>query len=60
MNPNDYVTAAEAAVMFRMSVNAFRIHIHRYGSSVRKVRLGRRKTFYARQDLLSLLTPVSN
>lgn len=60
MNPNEYVTAAEAAVMFKMSVNAFRIHIHRYGSSVRKVRFGKRKTFYVREDLLSLLTPVIN
>jgi hypothetical protein len=60
MNTNDLLgsellTAEDAAEMLSMSVNAFRIFVHRYGSKVKKVKLGKRKTFYYRSSILALL-----
>lgn len=58
MNTKDFLTAEEAAEMFSMSVNAFRIFVYRYGSRIKKVKLGKRKIFYLRTDLLALLEEV--
>ncbi len=55
MDPNELITAEEAAAMLSMTVNAFRIFVHRYGSRIKKVRLGKRKTYYLRSSLLALL-----
>lgn len=60
MDAKEFVTAAEAAAMFSMSVNAFRIHIHRYGKSLKKFRVGGRRIFYSRTELLSLFVEVEN
>ncbi len=55
MNTKEFVTAEEAASMLSMSVNAFRIFVYRYGSRVKKVRLGKRKMLYLRASLVALL-----
>jgi len=55
MNHKELLTAGEAAALFSLSVNAFRIMLHRYGSKIRRVRLGRRRYYYYRDDLLTLL-----
>ena len=60
MNTNDLLgsellTAEDAAQMLSMSVNAFRIFVHRYGSKVKKVKLGKRRTLYYRSSILALL-----
>jgi hypothetical protein len=60
MDPNELITAEEAAQMLSMSVNAFRIFVHRYGSKIKKVRLGKRKFYYLRTSVLALLEEVSN
>lgn len=60
MDTNEFLTAAEAAQMFSMSVNAFRIFVHRYGKSVKRVRLGKRRTFFRRADLIALLETINN
>lgn len=52
MEPKDLITAKEAALMLSMSINAFRIFIHRYGSGIKKVKLGKRKTYFYRTSLL--------
>jgi hypothetical protein len=52
MEPKELITAKEAASMLSMSVNAFRIFIHRYGSRIKKVKLGKRKTYFYRTSLL--------
>ena len=52
---SELLTAKDAAEMLSMSVNAFRIFVHRYGSKIKKVRLGKRKTFYYRSSILALL-----
>jgi hypothetical protein len=55
MDTQEFITAEEAAQMLSMSVNAFRIFVHRYGSKIKKVRLGKRKTYYLRASLVSLM-----
>lgn len=55
MDTKEFITAEEAAQMLSMSVNAFRIFVHRYGSKIKKVRLGKRKTYYVRASLVSLM-----
>jgi hypothetical protein len=55
MNTKEYLTAEDAAEMLSMTVNAFRIFVHRYGSKIKKVRLGKRKTYYVRASLVSLM-----
>lgn len=55
METKELLTANEAAEMLSMSVNAFRIFIHRYGSNIKKVKLGKRKTYYLRESILALL-----
>ena len=55
MDTKEFITAEEAAQMLSMSVNAFRIFVHRYGSKIKKVRLGKRKTYYLRASLVSLM-----
>lgn len=60
MNTKDLVTASEAAQMFSMSVNAFRIYVYRYGKSLKRFRLGGRKIYFSRTELLSLLVEVEN
>ena len=52
---SELITAEDAAQMLSLSVNAFRIYVHRYGSKIKKVRLGKRKTFYYRSSILALL-----
>ena len=52
---SELLTADDAAEMLSMSVNAFRIFVHRYGSKIKKVKLGKRKTFYYRSSILALL-----
>lgn len=55
MEPKELMTAKEAALMLSMSINAFRIFIHRYGSRIKKVKLGKRKTYFYRTSLLEQL-----
>jgi hypothetical protein len=55
MDTKEFITAEEAAEMLSMSVNAFRILVHRYGSKIKKVRLGKRKTYFLRASVLALL-----
>jgi hypothetical protein len=55
MDTKELITAAEAADMFSMSENAFRIFVYRNKDKVRVSRLGRRKVYYYRSNLLSLL-----
>jgi hypothetical protein len=55
MDSNEFVTAEEAASLLSMSVNAFRIHIHRYGNRVEKRRLGKRRVYFRRSSVLDLL-----
>ncbi len=55
MDTKEFITAEEAAEMLSMSVNAFRIFVHRYGSKIKKVRLGKRKTYYVRASLIALM-----
>ena len=52
---SELITAEDAALMLSMSVNAFRIYVHRYGSKIKKVRLGKRRTLYYRSSILALL-----
>ena len=58
MNTKELLTAKEAAEMLSMSVNAFRIFVHRYGNKIKKVKLGKRKTYYLRSSVLALLQEV--
>jgi hypothetical protein len=58
MDTKEFITAEEAAEMLSMTVNAFRIFVHRYGSKIKKVRLGRRKTYYLRASLIALMQDV--
>jgi predicted HTH domain antitoxin len=55
MDQKEFITAEEAAEMLSMTVNAFRIFVHRHGSKLKKVRLGKRKTYYLRASLVSLM-----
>jgi hypothetical protein len=55
MDTKEFITAEEAAEMLSMTVNAFRIFVHRYGSKLKKVRLGKRKTYYLRASLIALM-----
>ena len=55
MDTKDYLTAEEAASMLSMSVNAFRIFVHRYGRKIKKVKLGKRKTLYLRVSVIACL-----
>jgi|LakMenEpi03Aug12_release.lakeMendotaPanAssembly.Ray.scaffolds.fasta_scaffold6000907_1 hypothetical protein len=55
MESKELITAEEAALMLSMSVNAFRIFVHRYGTKIKKVKLGKRKTYFYRTSVLSLL-----
>ena len=59
MDANELMTAAQAAEMFSMSENAFRIFVYRNKEKVRVKRFGRRKVFYVRSNLLSLLEDVA-
>jgi hypothetical protein len=52
MEPKELITAKEAALMLSMTVNAFRIFVHRYGGKIKKVKLGKRKTYFYRTSLL--------
>jgi hypothetical protein len=52
---SELITAEDAAQMLSMSVNAFRIFVHRYGSKIKKVKLGQRRTLYYRSSILALL-----
>jgi hypothetical protein len=52
---SELLTAEDAAAMLSMSVNAFRIFVYRYGTKIKKVKLGKRKTFYYRSSILALL-----
>lgn len=58
MDTKELLTAEEAASMLSMSVNAFRIFVYRYGSKIKKVKLGKRKTYFLRSSLLALLQEV--
>jgi hypothetical protein len=55
MDTKELITAVEAAEMLSMTVNAFRIFVHRYGSGIKKVRLGRRRILYLRVSVLAVL-----
>jgi hypothetical protein len=55
MDTKEYLTAEDAAEMLSMTVNAFRIFVHRYGGKIKKVRLGKRKTYYLRASLVALM-----
>ena len=52
---SELITAEDAAELLSLSVNAFRILVHRYGSKVKKVRFGKRRTLYYRTSVLALL-----
>lgn len=58
MSPNDLITAWEAAQLFSMSINAFRIHLHKYGKDIKRYKLGKRRILFSKKDLLSLLEEV--
>ncbi|MGI6525348.1 MAG: helix-turn-helix transcriptional regulator [Bdellovibrionota bacterium] len=58
METKELLTAQEAADMLSMSVNAFRIFVHRYGNKIKRVKLGKRKTYYLRDSILALLEVV--
>jgi len=58
MDQKEFITAEEAAEMLSMTVNAFRIFVHRYGGKIKKVRLGKRKTYFSRASVLALLQEV--
>lgn len=58
MERDELLTASEAAEMLSMSVNAFRIFVHRYGSEIKRVKLGKRKTYYLRSSILAQLEAV--
>lgn len=60
MDIKEFITAEEAAEMLSMTVNAFRIFVHRYGSRIKKVKLGKRKFYYLRSSLLALLEEVQS
>jgi hypothetical protein len=55
MEPKELMTAKEAALMLSMTVNAFRIFVHRYGDKIKKVKLGKRKTYFYRTSVLEQL-----
>lgn len=55
MEPKELITAKEAALMLSMTVNAFRIFVHRYGDKIKKVKLGKRKTYFYRTSVLEQL-----
>ena len=55
METKDLMTAEEAAEMLSMTVNAFRIFVYRYGSKIKKVKIGKRKTLYLRASVMALL-----
>lgn len=60
MNAKELITATEAAEILSISVNAFRIFVHRHGKSLKKFRLGGRKIYFSRTELLSLLVEVES
>lgn len=51
----ELITAEDAAAMLSMSVNAFRIYVHRYGSTIKKVKLGKRRTLYYLSTVLETM-----
>ena len=55
MGTNEFITAEEAANLLSMSVNAFRILVHRYGEKIEKRRLGKRRVYFSKASVLSLL-----
>jgi hypothetical protein len=55
MEPKELITAKEAALLFTMSINAFRIFVHRNRGKVKKLKLGKRKTYFYRTNLLEQL-----
>jgi hypothetical protein len=56
METSELLTADQAAAMFGITVNAFRIYVHRYGKNIKRVKLGRRKTYFLRSNLLEHLS----
>jgi hypothetical protein len=55
MDQKELITADEAASILSMSVNAFRIFVSRYSTRIKKAKLGKRKTYFYRSNILSLL-----
>lgn len=55
MSTKEFITAEEAALLLSMSVNAFRIFVHRYGSKIEKRKLGRRRVLFNRSSVLAAL-----
>ena len=58
MDINEFITAAEAASILSMSVNAFRIFVHRYGHKIEKVKLGKRRVLFRRSSVLAVLKAI--
>jgi predicted HTH domain antitoxin len=57
MSTKEFITAEEAASLLSMSVNAFRIFVHRYGNKIEKRKLGRRRVLFNRTSVLAALQP---
>jgi hypothetical protein len=57
MDTKEFITAEEAASLLSMSVNAFRIFLHRYGNKIERRKLGRRRVLFSRSSVLSVLQP---
>jgi hypothetical protein len=55
MDIKEFITAEQAAWELSMSVNAFRIFVHRYGHKIEKVKLGKRRVLFRRSSVLSVL-----
>jgi hypothetical protein len=55
MDTKEFITAEEAASLLSMSVNAFRIFVHRYGNKIEKRKLGKRRILFRRSSVLEVL-----
>lgn len=55
MDIKEFITAEQAASILSMSVNAFRIFVHRYGHKIEKVKLGKRRVLFRRSSVLAVL-----
>lgn len=55
MDTKEFITAEEAASLLSMSVNAFRIFVHRYGTKIEKRKLGKRRVLFRRSSVLAVL-----
>lgn len=57
MDTKEFITAEEAASLLSMSVNAFRIFVHRNRNKIEKRKLGKRRVLFSRSSVLAVLQP---